>query len=85
MTTTPIGAAAALDDAAQAREQTDLHSAAALYPRLLNLLRAARAELPAGPLRTQIDDALEGRSPEPEGELVLENYGQGHAWFRRAA
>lgn len=84
---TAIGTAALLDERAATREWYEHQAAAALFPRMLALLVEARAALgveycgPANSLAGRIDDMIH-KPARRDGELVLESYGAGYAWFR---
>jgi hypothetical protein len=85
---TAVGLAAKLDEQAATRAHYEALAAQAAFPRMLVLLKLARAELSDGPLAQQIDDMLYGRTP-PEitsDGLILERLPNGqHAWLRVVA
>lgn len=86
-----VGLAARID----AVEHYQAVAALANMPMILDLLREARAALPAefcgtaDSLAGRIDAVANQATPRGEpvlgtlGDLVYESYGQGSAWFRR--
>ncbi|GAC1647960.1 MAG: hypothetical protein NVS4B6_22690 [Mycobacterium sp.] len=87
--TTAIGTASRLDEEAFRVAHYEGLAAQAAYPRLLaalvDLYEGRGCTAVQGSARVVVAKALGlKREPEPSTDLVLENYGSGFAWLRRA-